>query len=91
MTNLYIEEDQKFRIDSDIQVEKSFSLLKANAKVNPKDLTYTVFDERFATVEKDSNGNGIVTPKGDIYRYCNYSCQGQQFRLCSIHSFRNSS
>ena len=61
LTNLYIEEDQKFRIDSDIQVEKSFSLLKANAKVNPKDLTYTVFDERFATVEKDSNGNGIVT------------------------------
>ena len=30
-------------------------------------MTYTVFDERFATVEKDSNGNGIVTPKGDIY------------------------
>ena len=24
LTNLYIEEDQKFRIDSDIQVEKSF-------------------------------------------------------------------
>ncbi len=67
MTNLYIEEDQKFRIDSDIQVEKSFSLLKANAKVNPKDLTYTVFDERFATVEKDSNGNGIVIPKSGIY------------------------
>ena len=67
MTNLYIEEDQKFRIDSDIQVEKSFSLLKANAKVNPKDLTYTVFDERFATVEKDSNGNGIVIPKSGTY------------------------
>ena len=67
LTNLYIEEDQKFRIDSDIQVEKSFSLLKANAKVNPKDLTYTVFDERFATVEKDSNGNGIVIPKSGIY------------------------
>ena len=40
ITTVYIEENQKFRIDSDIQVEKSFSLLKANAKVDPKDLTY---------------------------------------------------
>jgi len=67
ITTVYIEENQKFRIDSDIQVEKSFSLLKANAKVNPKDLTYEVFDESFATVTKDSKGNGIVTPVGNKY------------------------
>ena len=67
ITTVYIEENQKFRIDSDIQVEKSFSLHKANAKVDPKDLTYEVFDESFATVTKDSKGNGIVTPVGNKY------------------------
>ena len=49
------------------KLKQSFSLLKANAKVDPKDLTYEVFDESFATVTKDSKGNGIVTPVGNKY------------------------
>ena len=69
ITTVYIEENQKFRIDSDIQVEKSFSLLKANAKVDPKDLTYKVFDESFATVTKDSKGKPVSPAKPFVERF----------------------
>ncbi|NDO20505.1 hypothetical protein FMM68_12695, partial [Lachnospiraceae bacterium MD329] len=67
LTNVYIEENQKFRIDKDIKMTTNFSLLKADAIVEPNNLEYESLDKRIAITDRLNDGTGIVKPVGDVY------------------------